>query len=202
MIKTLEVSLGEVRGFNIAGTDPIVGEKLAASGYYYDPLTGNKYYYDVNLDKWYSVTASGLFVALTTYMSPAPKQISLVPGNKLLVTISFKYSGPAVTGVTGYYCIGVYGVGFDEMIVGQTTFNLPLTSTPPAIPNVTNSYTFTIPSSIEPSWNDIYVKIFGGSPSIAGQTTTPYIFGYIDALVIAGLTPVITEFKILDFVKA
>ncbi len=189
-------------GLNLGAIDPVVGQQLAVSGYYIDPITGQKYYYDAVQNKWYSVTASGLLVALSTYMNSAPKQVSLVPGDKLQITISFKYVGPAVSGVVGYYCIGVYGVGFTEEIVGQTSFSLPLTTTTPASPNVTNSYTFTIPTGIDASWNDIYVKIFGGSPSIAASATTPYIFGYIDALVFAALTPTITEFAIKDFVKA
>lgn len=188
-------------GISLGGADPIVGQQLAVSGYYYDPITGQKYYYDATQNQWYSVTASGLLVALSSYMNSAPKQVSLVPGDRLQVTISFKYVGPAVSGVTGYYVIGVYGVGFTEEIVGQTSFSLPLTTITPSVPNVTNSYTFTIPSSIDASWNDIYVKIFGGNPSIAASATTPYIFGYIDALVFAALTPTITEFAIKDFVK-
>ena len=86
-------------------------------------------------------------------------------------------------------------------MVGQTAFSIPQVVTPPGAPNVSDSYTFTIPTGIGSDWDDIYVKIFGGSPSIAGQATTPYLFGYENALTIAGIQPNITEFKIADFAK-
>jgi hypothetical protein len=85
--------------------------------------------------------------------------------------------------------------------VQRTTFNIPQVTTAPSVPNVSDSYTFTIPTGIGTNWDDIYVKIFGGSPSIAGEATTPYLFGYENALVIAGVEPSITEFKIADFAK-
>jgi hypothetical protein len=61
---------------------------------------------------------------------------------------------------------------------------------------VTDEYTFTIPTSVGTDWDDIYCKIYGGSPSVP-QT----LFGYENALLIVGTSPAITEFKIADFVK-
>ena len=194
-LKTLALDLG-VFGVLQDGEDP----PDYAAGWYIDPQTGQRIFYDPNTHKFYTL-AGGVYIPLG-YVNPAPKQVSLAPGDRLRITLSFKYTGPAVSGVTGYYCVGVYGTfGFDEKMVGQTTFSIPQVVSPPSAPNVTDSYTFTIPTSVGTNWDDIYVKIFGGSPSIAGQSTTPYLFGYENALVIAGIQPNITEFKIADFAK-
>ena len=192
LISSFKLSLG--------GADPVVGQQLAFSGWYRDPVTGQQYYYDAVQNQWY-VYAAGYLYALG-YMNPAPKQVTLAPGDKLKITLSFKYTGPAVTGVSSRYCIGAYGAtGFDEKIYLTPTFNIPanLTATPVT---VTNEATFTLPASPGADWDDIYVKIWGGTPSIGGSELSPnYIFGYENALIIVGITPVITEFKILDFVK-
>ena len=173
---------------------------LLLPGWYVDPQTGQRIFYDPGSEKFYTM-AGGVYIPLA-YMNPAPKQVAVAPGDRLRVTISFKYTGPAVTGVTGYYCVGTYGIfGFDERLVQRTTFNLPQVTSPPSVPNVSDSYTFTIPTGMDTNWDDIYVKIFGGSPSIAGEAGTPYLFAYENALTIAGIQPSITEFKISDFAK-
>jgi len=197
-MKTLDLSLKAIRVLQ-DGSDP-PEEALLVPGWYVDPQTRLRIYYDPGSAKFYTL-GGGVYIPLG-YMNPAPKQVAVAPGDRLKVTISFKYTGPAVTGVTGYYCIGVYGTfGFDERLVQRTTFNLPQVTSPPSSPNVSDSYTFTIPTGIGTNWDDIYVKIFGGSPSIAGEATTPYLFGYENALTIAGVQPNITEFKIADFAK-
>ncbi len=197
-LKTLDLSLKAIRVLQ-DGSDP-PEEVLLIPGWYVDPQTGQRIFYSPDSQKFYTL-AGGVYIPLG-YMNPAPKQVAVAPGDRLKVTISFKYTGPAVTGVTGYYCLGVYGTfGFDEKLVQKTTFNLPLVTSSPSAPNVSDSYTFTIPTGIGTNWDDIYVKIFGGSPSIAGEATTPYLFGYENALTIAGIQPNITEFKIADFAK-
>ncbi|MFH1087052.1 MAG: hypothetical protein V1737_00520 [Chloroflexota bacterium] len=197
-MKTLELGLKAIRVLQ-DGSDP-PEEALLVPGWYVDPQTGQRIYYDPGSAKFYTL-AGGVYIPLG-YMNPAPKQVAVAPGDRLKVTISFKYTGPAVTGVTGYYCLGVNGLfGFDEKLVQRTTFNLPQVTSPPSSPNVSDYYTFTIPTGIGTNWDDIYVKIFGGSPSIAGEATTPYLFGYENALTIAGVQPNITEFKIADFAK-
>jgi hypothetical protein len=197
-LKTLALDLGLIEVPHQNGADPPVDP--VAAGYYVDVRTGQQVYFDPNSAKFYTL-AGGVYIPLG-YMNPAPKQVAVAPGDKLKITISFKYTGPAITGVTGYYCIGVYGTfGFNETMVGQTSFNIPMVTTPPSAPNVTDSYTFTIPTNIGSDWDDIYVKIFGGTPSIGGSATTPYLFGYENALIIAGINPSITEFKIADFAK-
>ena len=192
-LKTLALDLGVLEVPHGNGTDPPEDPVLA--GRYVDTRTGQQVIYDPVTHKFYTL-AGGVYIPLG-YMNPAPKQVAMAPGDKLKITISFKYTGPAITGVTGYYCIGVYGTfGFNETMVGQTSFNIPMVTTPPSAPNVTDSYTFTIPTNIGTDWDDIYVKIFGGSPGVPQN-----LFGYENALIIVGIQPNITEFKIADFAK-
>ena len=196
--KILKLNLGAFQTLQDVSEDR-AGDP-AVSGWYVDPRTGQRVFYDATAGKFYTL-AGGVYIPLG-YMNPAPKQVAVAPGDRLKITLSFKYTGPAITGITGYYCIGVYGLfGFNETMVGQTTFSVPQVTSPPSSPNVTDSYTFTIPTSINTDQDDIYVKIFGGNPSIGGQATTSFLFGYENALTIAGIQPSITEFKISDFAK-
>jgi len=163
-----------------------------AAGWYIDPRTGMRVFYDPNTQNFYTM-AGGVYIPLG-YMNPAPKQVSIGPGEKLKITISYKYSGPAISGVIERFCVGVYGVlGFNETMVGENTRNLTASTTPQTY---TGSYTFTIPTSVGGDWDDIYCKIYSGSPSVP-QT----LFGYENALVIAGREPSISEFTIVDFAK-
>jgi hypothetical protein len=163
-----------------------------ASGWYIDPQTGQRIFYDSNTQKFYTM-AGGVYIPLG-YMNPAPKQVTLAIGDKLRITISLKYSGPAISSAVFYYSIGVYGLtGFDEKMVGQNSKSIPQYTTPT---EVTDSYTFTIPSNVGTDWNDIYSKVYGGSPSVPQN-----LFGYENALVIVGTQPSISDFIIADFVK-
>jgi hypothetical protein len=197
-LKTLDLGLTGIRALQYGSIPP--EESPLLPGWYMDRETGQRIFYDPGSEKFYTM-AGGVYVPLA-YMSPAPKQVAVAPGDRLKMTVSFKYTGPAVTGVTGYYCVGAYGVfGFDERLVQKTTFNMPQVTSVPSAPNVSDSYTFTIPSGMGANWDDIYVKIFGGTPSIAGEATTPYLFGYENALTVAGIQPAISEFRISDFAK-
>jgi hypothetical protein len=197
-IKTLNLELKTVRVLQSGSEVP--GQELLAPGWYIEPVTGQYIYYDSFARKFYTM-GGGVYIPLG-YMNPAPKQVSVAPGDLLKISISFKYTGPAISGATGYYSIGVNGTfGFDEKLVQRTTFNIPQVVTAPSAPNVFDSYTFVIPTSVATNWDDIYVKIFGGNPSIANETLTSYLFGYDGALLIAGINPTITEFKIADFAK-
>jgi len=189
--KTLELALGSIS----------VGQQLLSSGWYYDPVTGKQYYYNAVQNQWYIYVAGYLYAL--GYMTAAPKQVTLSPGDSLKITLSFQYIGPAVTGVSSRYCIGVYGaLGFTEKVVLTPTFNIPanLTGTPVT---VTNYATLALPASgVGSDWDDIYVKIWGGTPAIGGSEASPnYIFGYENALLLVTLAPTITEFQIADFVK-
>jgi len=186
-LKTLALDLGVVRVLQ-DGADP----PQYAAGWYIDPETGQRIYYDPDTQKFYNL-AGGVYIPLG-YMNPAPKQMTLAIGDKLRITMSFKYSGPQVSGAVCYYSIGVYGAfGFDEKLVGQNSKSIPQYTTPT---EVTDSYTFTIPSNVGSDWDDIYCKIYGGSPSVPQN-----LFGYENALILAGLEPTISDFKILDFAK-
>jgi hypothetical protein len=173
-ISGLALSFGE--------TGAAVGQRLTASGWYYNPVSG-----------WYYSPLG--------YMNPAPKTVTLYPGDKLKITLAFNYTGQAVDGVYARYAIGVYGAyGFDEKVYVTKTFNIPANlSTVPI--TVTDEAILTLPTSgVGADWNDICVKIWNNE--IGGtELLTSYIFGYENAIVIAGVTPTITQFKILDFGK-
>src|SRR4030043_1517917 len=120
--KTLALDLGLVRV--LQGDSPSY-----SSGWYLDPLTGQRLFYDQESQNFYPL-AGGVYIPLG-YMNPAPKQVSLGPGEKLKITISYKYSGPAISGAIEYFSVGTYGTfGFDEKLVGKNTRNLPASTTP------------------------------------------------------------------------
>jgi len=191
-LKTLELDLGALE---------VGALQTYATGWYRNTVTGQYYYYDASTNQWYVYTA-GLLYALG-YMNPAPKTVSLSPGDKLKITISFQYRGPAITGVLSRWAIGVYGaLGFTEKVWATPTIDIPanLTSTPVT---VTKEVTLQLPATgVGTDWNDIYVKMWGGTPDIGGSEQSPaQLFGYENALEIIGVQVSITDFKILDFVK-
>jgi len=185
-LKTLALDLGVFRVLQAGDDQPY------QAGWYVDPITGQRVYYDPNTQNFYTM-AGRVYIPLG-YMNPAPKQVAIAPGEKLRITISYKYSGPAITGAIEYFSVGVYGaLGFDEKLVGKNTKNLSSSTTPVAY---TGSYTFTMPADVGSNWDDIYCKIYNGSPSVPQN-----LFGYENALVIVGKEPAISEFTIADFVK-
>lgn len=204
-----EIKVQVQESVRIAGWGPQQSAQQAvlpaySAGWYIDPNTGALLYYDPAQGKFFTPQGGVYYPLYASGQWPpiaAPKTIAIAPGDHLKVTLSFKYIGPAVTGVTGYYAIGVYGGGgFGETMYGTTSFNIPanLTATPIT---VTNYYTFTIPTNVDTNWKDIYVKMYGGSPSVGSSLLPNYIFGYTGALTIVGNEPTITDFQILDFAK-
>ncbi len=190
-MKTLDLDLGNV-GKVMKGFGTLQADAGQPAGWYVDPRTGAQVYYDPDSQTFYTM-AGGVYIPLG-YMNPAPKQVSIGPGQKLQVTISYKYSGPAVSGALEHFCVGTYGVfGFNERMVGENARSLPASTTPLAY---TGQYTFTIPVDVGTDWDDIYCKVYGGTPGVP-QT----LFGYENALIIAGKDPVISEFTIVDFAK-
>ncbi|BCT55324.1 hypothetical protein [Dehalococcoides mccartyi] len=189
-LKTLSIDLGEFKALQESALGQM--PEPSAAGWYIDPRTGERVFYDSDSHKFYTL-AGGIYIPLG-YMNPAPKQVTLAPGEKLRINMSFKYSGPAISSAICYYSIGVYGLfGFDEKMVGQNSKSLPQYTTPT---QVTDSYTFTLPTNVGNDWDDIYCKIYGGSPGVP-QT----LFGYEQALLIIGKDPTISEFMIADFAK-
>ena len=77
------------------------------TGWYTDPATGEKYYYDAAAKQWY-IQSAGYLYPLTIAKQTAPKTVSIAPGDTLRVSFSYKYTGPAIS-VTEYASIGVYG---------------------------------------------------------------------------------------------
>ena len=184
-MKTLELNLGGIKPLQANSQEFI-------TGWYVDSGTGVPVYYDGVSRNFYTLSG-GIYIPLG-YMNSSPKQVSLGPGEKLKVSISYKYSGPAVSGAVERFCVGIYGLfGFNEQIVGTNTRNLSQSITPLTY---VGEYTFTIPTSVGTDWDDIYCKIYGGSPGVP-QT----LFGYENALVIVGQQPSISEFTIVDFAK-
>ena len=184
-MKTLELNLGVIKPQQAESSSYI-------RGWYLDPQTGQSVYFDPDTQNFYTMQG-GIYLP-QGYMNTTPKQVPVTIGDKLKITISYQYSGPAITGALERFCIGVYGTfGFNETLVGEITRNLPASST---LQPYTDSYTFTIPNNVGSDWDDIYCKIYGGSPGVP-QT----IFVYENALIIAGLTPTVTGFTISDFVK-
>jgi len=194
-LKTLALDLGVVKVLDGKADPPAY-----APGWYVDTRTGQSVYFDGNTQRFYALQ-NGIFVPLATWYG-APKQVTVAPGDKLQVTLGFKYTGPAVSAVLSRFSIGTYGTfGLTEDLVGTPSFSIAanLTSTPQ---DRSASYTFTIPSTVKDDWTDIYVKIWGGTPNIGGSEQFPaYEMGYSYALIIAGATVNITEFTIKDFAK-
>lgn len=197
-LKTLTLDLGEFATLQEGTLRPL--QEPLVEGWYVDPASGQQIYYDPSRRNFYTM-AGGVYIPLG-YMNPAPKQVTLAPGDNLRITVSFKYTGPAITGACIRYCVGVYGAfGFSEQLVAVESFNIPQVVTAPSSPNVTNYHTFAIPTSVGTDWTSIYVKMYGGTPSLGSEIVPAYIFGYQDALAIVGTQPSISEFKIADFAK-
>lgn len=97
MIKTLEVSLGEVGALiqsNPVGLPAVEAGQVFASGYYTDELTGQAYYYSAPDDQWYYVSAGLLYpLAISWKPSPSP-MIDLTIGDTLRFLMSFYFMGP------------------------------------------------------------------------------------------------------------
>ncbi len=188
MIKTLELKLATLKvGVLQQKADP-------AAGWYVNPITGQRYYYD---GQHLYALQNGIFVLAFTNRQTAPKVVTLAPGDKLKITLGFNYSGPAVSGAQAYFGWGYFGIVGNWAPTQEiwVPFDIPAnpSSTPAA---VQQSYTFTIPTGVSSGPADILVQVNSGSPDV-GQND----FAYNLALSLVGVSPVITNFTISDFVK-
>jgi len=182
--KTLVLSLGSISAMQVTGY---------TTGWYRDPITGERYYYDAATGKWYLLVSGLLYPLSIDYLSP-PKQLSIIPGDRVKITISYKYSGPAVTGVEERFVIGYEIAGIlQEALVDTNTRSLPQSSTPLTY---TGEKTLTIPSSVGSNWTVLECKVSGGTPTVPERGVR-----YRGAFVVTGLVPEITEFTIIDFIK-
>jgi hypothetical protein len=181
MTKTLELNIRPLQAVKPLLTGPAL---------YFNPVTGVtvEAYSD---GKRLYVLENGLYVPLG-YSQHAwtGTVLNLAPGDQLQITLTFGYTGPAVTGAQAYFGWGTFGaLGTWNPIQEQkySTFNINAnqTATPATI---TQSYTFTIPSTVSAGKYDALVYVQGGSPSL---TETDY--GVNQCLNIIGVTPVITS---------
>jgi len=209
MIKTLEVSLGQVGALNLLdpstiGVPVVVPGVVLASGYYTEQTTGQLYYYDAVDDQWYYYAAGLLYpLALSWKPSPSPK-IDLVAGDTLRFNLIFKYMGPAVTRKF-YIAVGNNKTSgsFAEWADFTTTKNIPIPGydTPTL---VTGKYVDLIIPAGEAIWDHhgedgaAYCKILDGFTLTEGQNCTPQYYNVCHIVPAAGE---FTGFGITKFEK-
>lgn len=180
MVKTLDLSLGEV-----------VGNPNYATGWYRDSVTGQLTYYDAVTGKWY-VYAAGYLYPLEVPKESAPKTIAVAVGDRVKITISYYYQGPAIASVEEYFSIGYTDAfGYHPEIVGTNARNLPQCTTPTRF---TSEKTLTIPTGVRDNWTDIECKVWHGTPDVPETG-----LNYQGALEIVGLVAEITDFTIVDY---
>ncbi len=187
-----------IRGLEVKGLSPQQGVRpLQTSAYYtglyYDPLAELYYYAQYNAATGridvYEWTAQG-YVYATSWV-PAPKCLEVTVGDKLRIYADFYYTGPEFTGEL-YGAIGTHGIGFDEKTYNVATLSLPQCL---AETHFTNKYVdVQVKNVLGWHYYSIYIKARDG----IGNVISPY---YEDALLIVGVEPEFTEFKIYDFVK-
>lgn len=181
--KTLNLSLGTIDG------DP----PAYTTGWYRDPVTGEYYYYDATEKKWY-IYAAGFIYPLAIAEESAPKTVTVKAGDSLKISISYKYTGPASSGVEEYFSIGYKDVlGYHPKVVGTNSRNLPVCGTPTTF---TAEKTLIIPTNVGENWTYIECKVWHGTPDVPETGLR-----YAGALTIVGITAEITEFSIVDYVK-
>lgn len=210
MIKTLEVSLGQVGELSLLdpptiGVPVVEPGQVLATGYYTEQTTGQLYYYDADKDQWYYVTAAGYIYPLAISWKPSPTvKIDLVAGDKLRFNLTFKYMGPAVTRKF-YAAIGDNKTsgGFGEWSGYNVTksISIPAKTTPTLI---TGQYIDIVVPTGEPFWGHhgedgaAYCKIMDGFTLTEGENCTPY---YYDVCHIVPAAGEFTEFAITKFEK-
>ena len=197
MIKTLEVSLGQV------GVPVVTPGQVLATGYYTEQTSGQLYYYDAPNDQWYYVTAAGYIYPLSISWAPSPSaKIDLVAGDKLRFNLAFKYMGPAVTR-SFYAAIGNNSKSgsFGEWSGFNVTksISIPAKTTPTLI---TGQYIDIVIPAGQAIWDHhgedggTYCKIMDGFTLIEGENCTPY---YYDVCHIVPAEGEFTEFGITKF---
>ena len=224
MIRSLEVSLGQVGGLSLIdppGVDiPMATPgQIFTSGYYTDPITGQLYYYDATLDQWYYY-AAGLYYPLATAWESASTvnpaaPISVLIGDTVQIAVSFKYQGPEKTirlrGALGFGTTNT-GTGSDsgQFQEGVDAYTLGFTVGPSEL--TAKSYTKTVDVVVPdrvwmPTGNwvgtagrqlALYAKLVDGVSLELYKTLSVYLRG---ALAVAPVEPVFSEFSITNFVK-
>lgn len=170
-----------------------IGNPSYETGWYRDPNTNEYYYYDATEKKWY-VYSAGLLYPLAIAEISAPKTITIAAGDGVKITLSYKYAGPASSGVEEYFSIGWKDAfGYHPKVVGSNSRNLPVCGVPTSF---TSEKTLTIPTNVGTNWIYLECKVWHGSPDVPETGLR-----YKDAFQVVGITAVVTEFTIVDFVK-
>lgn len=161
------------------------------AGWYYNHETNTWVYYD-----------GVAFYPLVSLPSWPYTKVAISPGDTVRVTVAFSYTGPAVSSLNSRWVIGTNGTwGFDEDIIITPTLSISanLSSTPASRTFVQN---MLIPTNVADDWDDIYMKIWGGSPSIGGSEAGPaFLIGYNNVFTIVGNEPTITDINITGISK-
>jgi len=162
----------------------VVGEYY----YLYDPYTGILYHYryDPSLGVYALVFATGWI--------PAPKLVNVEYTDKLKITASFYYTGPAFSGRL-YGAIGQKVVTvFDEIVAATSPLSLPDT---PTAALKTASVEIPITTALAAGKNyAIYVKIQDAA------NKDMVISDYLEnAVYVVEKVPTFTQFQITDYVK-
>lgn len=184
------------------GVPVIPAGTVLTTGYYIDPSTGVRYYYNARQDQWYIVSGLSLIpLAISWKPSPSAK-IDIAAGETLRFNLSFYYIGPAVTR-TFYVALGAnktLGI-FDEWSGGAAQSNI-------SIPNcavktlITGKYVDIV---ISGAWGHTgetaaaYCKILNGITLTEGVNCTPYYYNVCYVLAAKGE---VTQFAIASFTKA
>lgn len=223
MIRTLEVSLGEVGVLNPGNpldTDiPMATPgQVFATGHYTDPLTGQVYYYNASLDQWYYYAAGLYYPLATTWESASTVNpaapIDVLIGDTVRIEVSFKYQGAEKTirlrGALGFGTTNT-GTGNDsgQFQEGVDAHSSPFTVVSELTPK---SYTKTVDVVVpDKVWMPVgyyvgtagrqlalYAKLVNGVSLELGKTLSPYLRG---ALSIAPVEPVFSEFTVVNYYK-
>lgn len=212
MIKTLEVSLGQVGVLSLldppqVGVPVVEPGVVLASGYYTEQTTGQLYYYDAVNDQWYYYAAGYIYpLSISWVASPSPK-IDLVAGDKLRFNLTFKYMGPQVTRKFRAAVGDDHSPGYTGSFAEWTDWNITKSITIPAKATptlITGQYIELIVPSGSAFWDHegddgaAYCKIMDGFTLVQGVNCTPHYCHVCHSVPAVGE---VTDFAVTSFVK-
>ncbi len=186
------------------GVPVIAAGTVLATGYYDDPNTGQRYYYNASTDQWYYQLGTDLIpLSVSWAASPTPK-LDLTEGDILRFNLTLRHIGPAVTREF-YVAVGTNKTSgtFDEWLgYNQTTqISIPAHT---ALTIVTGVHVdLIIPGGAFLSNHDgedgaAYCKIMNGVVLVEGENATPY---YYDVCHIVSVEGEFTDLAIASFAR-